>query len=225
MQTAFFRSIILYIVVVIVMRLMGKRQLGELEPSEFAVTVMISELATIPMQDSDIPLLHGIIPILAIISLEFIMTFLSLKSIRFRTFSCGKPSILIREGTIDQKELKRVRISIDELMSALRNKNATDISKIRYAILEPGGQLSVINYEDSSPVTPKMLDLYPNEAGIPFTLISDGNFIESNLERRGVDRDWVEHWLRRHGKPEPGKIFLLTLDDAGNVFCVERNTK
>lgn len=225
MQTAFLRSIILYIIVVVIMRLLGKRQLGELEPSEFAVTVMISELATIPMQDSDIPLLHSIIPMLAIISLEFILTFLSLKSLHFRSFSCGKPSILIREGTIDQRELRRTRLSVDELLSALRNKNTTDLSTVRYAILEPGGQLSVITYKDSSPVTAKMLGVYTSEAGIPFTLISDGKFVESNLLRRGVDKAWVEHWLRRHGKPESKKIFLLTIDDAGNVYCAEKEGK
>jgi len=207
------------------MRLMGKRQLGELEPSEFAVTVMISELASIPLQDIDIPLLHGILPILVIVSLEFIMSYLSLRSLRFRALTCGKPSILIADGKIDQHEMSKTRLSLDELMSALRVNGTTDISSVRYAILEPGGQLSVIPYERSSPATPSQLSKDVNEPGIPFVLINDGRFVASNLKKRGLDKVWVENWLKRNGKPRSRDIFLLTLDDCGNFYCAARDNK
>ena len=219
------RSVLLYFCVVAAMRLMGKRQLGELEPSEFAVTMMISELATVAIQDISLPLIHGLIPILVIVSLEFIVTFLCLRSVTIRRLICGRPSILISNGIIDQAELRRTRFSLDELMSALRLQGAADLSQVRYAILEPGGQLSLILRAEASPVTPSDLSLEVEEKGIPLALVSDGRFVESNLRARGLDRAWVERWLRRHGKPAPEGIFLLTVDEQGSVYCAETAEK
>ena len=222
MYVTLIRSVLLYLAVVTAMRLMGKRQLGELEPSEFAVTVMISELATMAIQDTGLPLIHGLLPILVIVSLEFIVTYLTLRSIRIRRLLCGRPSILITDGVIDQRELKRSRFSIDELMSALRQQGAVDLTAVCYAILEPGGQLSVLLRTEHSPLTPGDLSLPTAEKGLPLILISDGRFLDANLRIRGLDRAWAAEWLRSNGKPEPHHIFLLTIDEQGSVYCAER---
>ena len=143
MITAFVRTIILYFLIVVGMRLMGKRQIGELEPSELVLTMMISDLATVPMQDFGIPLLTGVVPILALLAMTMILSVLTMKSIRFRALLCGRPSVVIRRGEIDQGEMRRNRLTVDELLEELRSQGYTDPQKVEYAILETNGQLSV----------------------------------------------------------------------------------
>ena len=223
MYPTLFRSVLMYAGVVTAMRLMGKRQLGELEPSEFAVTVMISELATIVIQDTAQPLLRGMLPILVIVGLEYVVTFLCLKSVIMRRLLCGRPSVLISDGVIDQRELRRTRYSLDELMSALRLAGAPDPAAVRYAILEPGGQLSVVLRAEDAPVTPRDLDLPVQEHGISLALVSDGRFMDGNLRLRGLDRAWVKDWLQKNKKPAVHRIFLLSMDEQGELLCVEKS--
>lgn len=222
MQIIFVRAIVLYITIIIAMRVMGKRQLGQLSASEFVIAMMISELASIPMQDNGIPLLYGLIPIIVLVGLEFISTFGSLKSLRFRALVSGRPSIVLREGKIDQRELNKSRMSIDELIEELRKKGITDLKTLRYVILEPGGEISAILYAADDSATPKDLGVTPKEAGIPIVLISDGRVIGRNLELRNLSRSWLEGWLREHGQPTADKIFLMTIDDSGSVFVEQK---
>lgn len=221
MQVIFVRAILLYIIIIVAMRVMGKRQLGQLSASEFVIAMMISELASIPMQDNGIPLLYGLIPIVVLVGLEFLSTFGSLKSLRFRALVSGKPSIVLREGRIDQRELHKSRMSIDELIEELRKKGITDLKKLRYVILEPGGQISAILCEADDAATPHDLEVEVEEHGIPLTLISDGRVIGRNLKLRDLDRDRLDEWLRKNGHPPAKGIFLMTMDDSGTVF-IER---
>lgn len=225
MQAVFLRSIILYTFVVIAMRVMGKRQLGELSASEFVVTIMISELAAIPIQDMGIPILHGIIPIVVLVGLEFLFTFGTLKFIHFRGLLCGKPSIVVQEGRIVQKELHKNRMSVDELIEELRLKDVVDFTTLRYAILEPGGQISVVKYAAEAPPTAKEMGKNPSDMGLPVTLVCDGRYMTENINIRKLDKSWIDSWLRKNGKPLAKDIFLMTIDDAGGVFVSEKQPK
>lgn len=217
MQLVFVRALILYVIIVVAMRVMGKRQLGQLSASEFVVAMMMSELASVPMQDTGIPLLYGIIPIALLVGLEFLATFGEMKSIRFRALLSGRPAIIVREGKIDQRALQKNRMTVDELIEELRKKDVTDLKKLRYVILEPGGKISTVLYCADSPATPRDFGQNPVEKGLPITLISDGRIIGHNLEKRGLDRVWLDKTLATSGRV-PGDIFLMTIDDSGSIF-------
>ncbi len=222
MLILFVRAMVLYAVIFVAMRVMGKRQLGELSASEFVIAMMISELASIPMQDTGIPLLYGVVPIATLVGLEFLSAFGSLKSLRFRTLISGRPSIVLREGKLDQRELSRNRLSVDELMEELRKKGQTDLAALRYVILEPGGQISAIPYEADAPATARELALHPKEKGLPLTIVSDGRIVDRNLQLRGLSREWLAKTLKTKGIASPKRVFLLTIDDAGEVFVEEK---
>ncbi|MDD3164495.1 MAG: DUF421 domain-containing protein, partial [Oscillospiraceae bacterium] len=155
MIVAFIRTLILYPVLILVIRLMGKRQIGQLEPAEFVVTMLLADLAAVPMQDPGIPLIAGLVPILIVLSLELSLSVLSLRSIRFRKFFCGKPVILMENGVILQGSLRRTRVTVDELIEHLRQKDVTDLSTVQYAILETDGCLSVLLYPKEKPASAK----------------------------------------------------------------------
>ncbi len=225
MLVIFFRSIILVTCVLIALRILGKRQIGELETSEFVVTLVISDLASVPMQNIGTPLLHGIIPILTMVGLQFLITFGILKSIRFRTLMSGKPSIVIQEGEIKQSELKKSRLTIDELLEELRTQDVLDLSTVKYAILETGGDLSVIKYADLRTVTVKDMGIHTEEKGLPIILISDGRYLDENIEIRNITRKWVDNYLIKNKLPDHKGIYLMTLDESGKVYISlkERN--
>ncbi len=225
MLIIFIRAIILYLLIIFTMRILGKRQLGELEASEFAITILISDLASVPMQDTGIPLLHGLIPILVVVSIEFIISFGIVRSLRFRKFMCGKPSIIVQNGEINQREMRKNRFSIDELMEELRAKNITDISKIKYAILETGGELNTILYGKEQPLTVSQMKIKTEDKGIPIALVSDGRMIEENMAIRNVDKKWLEDYLHRHKQPGYKDIFLMTMDDCQNIYIQKKEKK
>ncbi len=168
------RTIILYLLVILSMRLMGKKQIGELEPFELAITIMISELASLPMQDSRIPLLHGIVPILTLLIVQTMLSIVQLKSEKLRSIITGEPSLLIENGKINFKELKNQRFSINDMMEELRLQGYYDLQSVEYAILETSGQLSIIPKTEESPVTKKDLSLQTTQERLPVTLILDG---------------------------------------------------
>jgi uncharacterized membrane protein YcaP (DUF421 family) len=204
------------------MRLMGKRQLGELEASEFVVTLIISDIASVAMQDTGIPLLHGLIPIFVLMSLEFIFVFICLKSLKFRKLACGKPCILLENGRVIRKELTRSRFSIDELMEELRGLNVTDLGSLKYVILETSGKISVIPFADRLPATPSDFGQKPVEKGLPILIINDGRLLEQNANIRNVDRQWVEDYLRTNGRLLIKNILIMTIDDAGGIYIQEK---
>lgn len=225
MTTILLRTLIVYAVVIVSMRLMGKRQLGELELSEFAVTVLIADLAANPLQDVKIPLLNGLLPVVVLLCCELLLSYLCLKSLRFRMLLCGRPSMLVVDGTIDQREMKKNRFTVDELAEELRKQNITDISKVRYAILETDGTLNTVLYAAEQPVTPSQLQLEVEEVGYSTILINDGKVLEKNLRRIGRDTKWLEKELRKHGVSAPEAVYLLTVNHAGQIYFAAKDPR
>lgn len=218
MVTALMRTIILYLFIVICIRLMGKRQIGELEPSELVLSLILADIASVPMQDFGIPLFAGMIPILVLISVSAILSFLTVKNVRMRAILNGRPSIVIENGKIRPKEMLKNRFTADELMEELRISGQTDISKIKCAILETSGRLSVIPYANEQPVTVKQMNLPVQEAGLPIILINDGRLLEHNLKARGLDRVWLQQQLDARGVHSQKEVFLLTVDENNKIY-------
>ena len=226
MITAFFRTVLLYILIVVGMRLMGKRQIGELEPSELVLTMMISDLASVPMQDFGIPLLAGFIPILTLLALSLFLSQLSLHNLRFRRLMCGSPTILIRNGEIQQSAMRKNRLTLDELLEELREQGYSDLQDIKYAILENSGQLSVFPWTTQQPPTVEQLGLeIQDDVTLPVVLINDGRVLQKNLTACGRDARWLQKQLQAEKVSSPLEIFLLTLDEQGSVFCVKKEAE
>ncbi len=221
MLISFLRTLVLYIVLVLTVRLMGKRQIGEMEPAEFVVTMLIANLAAIPMQDSAIPLLSGLVPILVILGVELVLAVATLRSIRLRQIFCGKPVILMENGKILEKNLRRTRVNLDELTMHLREKDIFDLSSVKYAILETNGQLSTMLYAKNLPPTAKDAGIRATEGALPITLVSDGKVLERNLALVGRDRAWVEQALKMRGCSLRAAL-LFTVDARGKTYLVRR---
>ena len=226
MATAFFRTVILYLLLIAGLRITGKRQIGELEPIELVLTMLLSDLASVPMQDFGIPLVNGIVPIVTLLSLSMLLSYGSLRSVRFRTLLCGEPTLIIRSGHILQDAMRRNRLTVDELLEALRGQGISDLQEVKYAVLETSGQLSVLPRADCQPVTPRQLSLQPEDPQtLPTVVISDGRLLSHNLKGRGYEHVWLEKQLSLHGLSHPGQVFLLTVDDAGNTYCIPKEGK
>ena len=206
MITILVRTALLYFLIMAGLRLMGKRQIGQLEPSELVLTMMISDLAAVPMQDFGIPLLAGVFPILTLLALSMLMSELSLKNLRFRRLVCGLPAVLIRNGQVQQKAMKANRYTLDELLEQLRGQGLSGIQDVKYAVLENSGQLSVL----------------PEGGSLPTVLINDGQVLSQNLRRRGKNMAWLTEVLSNRGLTHPKQVFLLTLDEMEQVFCIEK---
>lgn len=215
MFTVLIRTIILYLLVLITMRIMGKRQVGQLEPFELAITIMISELASLPMQDNKIPLIHGVIPIITLLLMEVIIAVLQLKSEKSRLLLTGKPSILIRDGKIDIKELRTQQFNLNDLFEELRLQGYFNLSDIQVAILETSGQLSIIPKTDNTPATKKDMNVKSTQENLPITLILDGNINEANLKVAGKNRSWLISQLNKNNINAPEKVFIAMLDTKG----------
>ena len=224
MFTGLMRTLILYILIIAGVRLMGKRQVGELEPSELVLSLIIADLASVPMQDYGIPLLSGVVPILALLALTMMLSVLTMKSVRFRALLCGRPSIVVREGVPDQREMARNRLTVDELLEELRGQGYPDLSAVRYAILETNGRLSVLPFAGERPPTARELGVRARESGLPRVVVSDGRVLEDNLRALGKDRAWLREELGRRGCREPGEVFLLLADETGQTFLTKKET-
>ena len=223
MFTGFARTIILYLLIIAGVRLMGKRQVGELEPSELVLSLLIADLASVPMQDFGIPLLTGIIPILTLLALTMTLSVLTMKSVSFRALLCGRPSVVIRDGRIDQREMARNRLTVDELLEELRGQGYTDPSGVKYAILETNGQLSVLPYANQKPPTAQQLGLEAEPWELPLVLVSDGRLLEHNLVQLGRDRTWLNQRLEEGGCSDPRQVFLLLADRDGKVYLTRKD--
>ena len=222
MMTAFARTIILYFLIMVGLRLMGKRQIGELEPSELVLTMMISDLATVPMQDFGIPLLAGVIPILTLLSISMLLSQISLRHLRFRAMVCGTPSVLIRNGELQQDAMRRNRYTLDELLEELRGQGISDISEVKYAVLENSGQLSVLPWAAQKPTASQLGLKVEDDVTLPVILINDGRVLTNNLALCGKDDAWLNKTLRKEKLSSPREVFLLTLDEQGQVLCVKK---
>lgn len=223
MMTAFARTVILYFLIVIGLRLMGKRQIGELEPSELVLTMMISDLATVPMQDFGIPLLAGVIPILTLLALSMLMSQLSLRNLRFRELVCGTPAVLIRDGNIQQAAMRKNRYTLDELLEELRGQGISSVEEVKYAVLENSGQLSVLPWTQRQPPSAAQLQLeIEDDVTLPTVLINDGRVMRKNLTACGLDSLWLQAQLQERQLASPKEVFLLTLDEHGQISCVKK---
>lgn len=218
MLVIFVRVLVLFLIVVISMRIMGKRQIGQLQPFELAVAIMISELAAVPMQNTGIPLIYGITPILTLLFAQIVMSFLTLKSIKARAWLCGKPSILIENGRINQRELQKEMYTLNDLLEQLRIKSVPNISDVEYAILETNGQLSVIPKSQKRPVTPEDLKLSTSYEGLSIDIIIDGVVQQKNLEKANLDRNWLQKELEKRGIPDLEGILFASIDTSGNLY-------
>ena len=216
MTTILIRTLIIYMALIMIMRFMGKRQLGELEVTDLVTTLLISEIASLPLTNTDIPLSHALLPILVLTSLEVALSGALLKLPGLKKLFAVRPAILIRHGVPDQKAMRSVRISSEELISQLRQKDVTDPDEVEYAILEANGQISIIKKACFRQATMQDLELKTTEQGMMHLIISDGQINARNLQMAGKDRRWLEAVLLTHRKT-PDEVFLLLVDDRGRV--------
>lgn len=218
MLVIFARTLILFSIVVITMRIMGKRQIGELQPFELAVAILISELAAVPMQDTGIPLVNGIIPILTLLITQMSLSFISLKSTKARGIICGRPSILISNGKIQEKELRKEMYTLNDLLEQLRINNIPNIADVEFAILETNGQLSVIPKSQKRPVIAEDLNIPTNYEGLPIDLIVDGAINEENLIKFNLSHEWLKEQFNKLGVDNLKEVLFASLDSQGKIY-------
>lgn len=221
MLVSMIRSVILYLLLIFVIRLMGKRQIGQLEPSEFVVALLIADLAAVPMQDLGIPLLAGVIPILTVLAIEVLFSALSYRFVGIRKLLCGTPIILIENGKILEQNFKLTRLTTDELTEQLRKNNIFDLNSVEFAILETSGQISAYLRSDADSVSRKDLKLPPQKKHIPLTLISNGKLYHNQLERSSFTEDMINNILKAKGL-SVDKVFLMSIDSTGELYICRK---
>lgn len=225
MAISIIRTMMIYAALLVSMRLMGKRQLGEMELSEFVVASLIADLASHPLQDVGIPMINGLVPIFTLFCCELLIAGLTLKSVRLRTLLFGKPSMLILRGQIRQKEMRANRFTVDELMQELRNQGIVDISQVEYAILETDGQLNVIPFPAEKPPSARQLGVTVDDGGFPAIVVNDGRVLENVLTGTGHDRAWLQEELTRSGFDSPEGIYLMTVNRGGQTYIAGKEAK
>ena len=219
MLTIIIRSIIIYVIVLLLFRVMGKRQLGQMQPFELVLTLIIADLATIPMAEVSVPVLHGIIPLFTLVLLHFLLTALSKLSPKFGTFVSGKPVIVINPKGIDYKALKELNLCIDDLFESLRGQGYFSLEEVQYAIMETNGKLSVMPKIGNSPVTLDDLKIKGQETFLPINLVSEGQLLKENLTLAKVDENFVKEFiLSKTGKDRVKDVLVMTLDKNGQVY-------
>ncbi len=223
MTTLFFRTIIIYAILIIAMRIMGKRQIGELEVSELVTTIMLSDIATMPIQNQDTPLLHAILPIIILLFIEVFSSIVLIKIPKLKNVVSAHPSILIKDGKIMQKELRNNRISLEELMCELRAGQCTNPSEVSYAILEKNGKLTIVPKAKYSPPTAEDLGIKPQESGIIHLLVIDGKICDNNLKISGKSKSWLEKELKKL-PCDMNNIYLFGIDDAEKIVLIKKET-
>jgi uncharacterized membrane protein YcaP (DUF421 family) len=220
-----FRCVVLYIAVIIAVRIMGKRQIGELQPAELVITIMISELAALPLQDLNMPLIWSIMPMFLMVALELLMSTFTLKSMRFRAFCYGKPVLLIYQGKINQHELLRTRVSVEDIMEAMRNNGILKIEDIYTAVLETNGAVSIIPKPMAAPPIAEDLKVKVAEpGGIPSIIVMDGHKVSKNMKEKSVSDEQLECILNGYQIPIE-QVFMLTIDEHNKTFLVKRENR
>lgn len=216
------RTVILYITVILTMRIMGKRQIGELQPTELVITLLLSEIIAIPMQDNALPLMNTIVPVLVLVGFEILISVISLKSVRFRSVMQGNSLIIIRNGVLDQNQIKRLRYTVDDILEALRGKDIFDISTVQYAIVETNGELNVMLKPEYEAVTRQDLNIKGEDSGIPCVVIADGKIIQSDFKDCGMNMEKLEKLILEENI-NIGETLLMTIDKNGNKTIIGRN--
>nr|WP_254904807.1 DUF421 domain-containing protein [Clostridium tyrobutyricum] len=220
-----FRAILLYIIVVISMRLMGKKQIGEMEPFELVIAIMISELASLPMQDTRISLMRGIIPIITLLFLQVLFAILELKSETVRLIFSGKPSILINKGNLNFEALSKEKFNLNDLLEELRLQGYYNISDVEYAVLETSGKISIIPKTNMEPVTKEDLQIKTIQDKLPITLILDGKINFENLHKLNRNKNWLGNMLKKNNINSPKEILIAMMDSKGKFFYQRKNTR
>ena len=221
MLISYIRTAFLYLVLILSVRMMGKRQIGQMEASEFVVTMLVANLASIPMQDAAIPLYAGLLPILVVLGMELTLSGLILRSVLIRRFFCGKPVILIDNGKILMENLRRTRVTLDELTGHLRQKDVLDVQTVQFAILETDGSLSVFPFPKHRPATAREAGIRADKQYLPITILEDGYVSKENLKKAGKDQSWLEEILRQNQASRQDAL-LLTVDRAGHVVFLRK---
>lgn len=224
MLLIFVRSIALYILVLLVMRLMGKREIGQLQPFELAISIMIADLAATPMADLGIPITYGIVPILGLLVMHLLISVVNLKSIKARELICGKPSILIYRGKIDEQVMKRECFTVNELQERLRGNNIFDLGDVEYAILETNGQMTVIPKPEKRNVTLEDMNIEADYTGLPYDLVIDGVIQEDNLNKISKSKEWLQKEVNKFNF-EPEEALVVTINGKGEIFCQKKEGK
>ena len=224
MLLIFIRAILLYVLVLVVMRCMGKREIGQLQPFELAISIMIADLATTPMAEPGTPITYGIIPILSLLVMHLLISTINIKSIKMRGILCGKPSILIYRGKINEKALKKENFTINELQERLRGNNIFNLGDVEYAILETSGQISVITKPGKRNVTLDDMKINAEYEGIPYDLVIDGKIMFDNLRKLCKSKEWLEKEVGKFDM-KPEEALIVTLDADGKIFCQKKEKK
>ena len=219
MAIIFVRTVILYFAILISMRIMGKRQLGEMEISEFIVAALIADLAATPLQDIGIPLLNGLVPIIIMFCFEIIIAGLNMRSVKLRKLTYGRPEIIIRDGRIIREAMQKNRFTLDELMQELRAQGLTDTAQVEYAVLETNGQLSIILKSGNQPATASQMGVDADDVSYAHIIINEGRILDNNLKLLGRDRRWLANELKRQNLRSADEVYILTLSENGSVFC------
>jgi len=212
------KTAIIYFFVMLAIRLMGKRQAGQLQPFELIIAIMIADVASTPMAGAGIPITYGIVPIVTLLALHKIIAFISMKSERARAFFSGKPSIIIHKGVIRQKELKQLNYNLNDLIEQLRANNVSDISDVYYAVLETNGDMSVILKPEKRPLQPSDMDIVPDNPGFCYDIILDGKLKQKNLEKLGFTKSSVQNLLSSKKIKRIQNVFIATSDETGSMF-------
>ena len=220
----FFRTLIIYIVVLFVMRFMGKREIGQMQPFEFVISIMIADLASTPMSEIGIPILYGIIPILGLLLIHISISVLNLKSIKIREIICGKPRILIYRGRIDEQAMIKENFTINELQERLRVNNINNLGDVEFAILETSGQISVVPKPEKRALRPEDFNIDAKYEGIAYDLVIDGKIMGDNLKKINKDYKWLEKEVRK-SKMKPEEALVVVLNGDGTIFCQKKDDK
>ena len=223
MAVTLVRATVLYIAVIFLIRIMGKRQIGELQPSELVITILISEIASIPMQDNNIPILNSVVALFALVAYEIFSSVLSLKSNKLRSLIQGHPVIVIRDGEIDIKALKKLRMSVNDLISLLRQKDVFDISQVSYAVFETNGKISVLLKPEHRNSTAKDVNIFPDDNGMPFAVICDGRIIEDTVGESQFDMSKIQK-LVLSSKIPIRNIVIMTVDKSGISYIAGKDS-
>ena len=224
MFSTIIRTVIMYIFVSLGIRLMGKRQIGDMQPNELVVTLLISEIAAIPLQDTSQPILNGVIAIFILVCLEIVISVITMKSIRFRKLMSGKSIVIIKNGIVDQKAMKKVRMTVLDLIELLRGQSVFDISTVAFAVLEVNGNLSVLLNTDEQAVKNKDLNINVSKEGIQIPIICDGKVIDESLKSLNIDMNTVNKKLKSE-KTNCENVFLMTMDRYDNYNIIKKEGK
>jgi len=222
MLVPFFRTLLLYVAIIVAVRLMGKRQVGEMQPSELVITILVSAVASVPMQDLDIPLAHGLVPVFTLIAAEVLVSALTLKWVGLRRLLSGKPVSVIQQGKINQEALRKLRLSLDDLLEDLRLNGVFDLRQVAFAQIETNGQLSVLLQAAETPVTARQMGLHASQTGPFYVLISDGKPDLQALKQLGRSTKWLQKILLSKGVHDVREVFLLCADPQENLVYLRK---